>query len=232
MSRPRRRIRAVVFDLDDTLYLERNYVRSGYSAVAAHLRRRLARADRFEQWMWKRFAAGKGEKIFNALSERFGLRLGSGGIAELVGVYRRHRPRIGPARGVRELLGDLRRRRIKLGILSDGFLPAQQLKLQALDIGQYFQAVVLTERLGRAAWKPSSRGFELIRRRLAVPHAACAYVADNPAKDFLAPNRLGWLTAQWRRTGQVHAAKSAPAGGKPDRVIRSGPQLRRLLSEE
>ena len=227
-----RRIRAVVFDLDDTLYLERHYVRGGFSAVGGILRAKLGRGharEPFGDWMWRRFLAGQRKDMFGALSRRFGLGLRRRDITELVEVYRGHRPAIRPCRGVEELLAEMRRRRLRLGLLTDGFLPAQRLKLRALALERHFHAIVFTERLGRGAWKPSPRGFELIRRKLSVPHAACAYVADNPAKDFLPANRLGWLSVRWRRRGQVHADNVAPEGGRAQRVVRSGPELLRVL---
>ena len=218
-------IRAVVFDLDDTLFRERDYVLSGLLAVAE----RLGQRDKFARWMWQQFQAGRRGDIFDALNEHFGLGLARADIAALVELYRTHRPRIRPCRGVVGLLRTLRRKGRRLGLLTDGYLPAQELKLSALGLEPLFHAVVFTEQLGREAWKPSTVGFEHIRRRLAVPHRACAYVADNPAKDFLAPNELGWLTIQWRRPGQLHADNPPPPGGGPRRVVRSGPELLRLL---
>ncbi|MDY7009788.1 MAG: HAD family hydrolase [Planctomycetota bacterium] len=224
-----RHIRAIVFDLDDTLFLERNYVRSGFAAVGEYLRDQTRRRAMFERWMWRRFISGRRDGMFDALGKHFGLGLTSSEILRLVDVYRRHRPDIRPCRGVEAVLSRLRRRRLKLGLLSDGFLPAQRLKLEAIGLEKYFHKVIFTEQMGRDAWKPSPRGFESIRRALSAPHAGCVYVADNPAKDFLAPNGLGWLTIQWRRVGQVHADKPTPQGGKPQRVIRSGPELLRLV---
>ena len=90
--------------------------------------------------------------------------------------------------------------------------------------------IILTDEFGEGYAKPHPRAFELMSKRLAVEPARCVYVADNPAKDFLAPNALGWLTVQWRRTGQVHAHKPAPTGGSPQRIVRSGPGLLRLLT--
>lgn len=231
MARPQEPIRAIVFDLDDTLFRERDYVHSGFAAVGGHLRRRRRSRIEYEQWMWRRFLSGRRERMFDAVNKRFRLGLGPAQIARLVGIYRRHRPHIRPCRAVPELLARLRRRRLRLGLLSDGYLPAQRLKLEALKLQPCFHAVVFTEELARSAWKPSTRGFELIRRRLGAPHAACVYVADNPAKDFVAPNRLGWLTLQWRRSGQLHADNPPPADGAAARIIRSGPQLLRVLSQ-
>jgi len=222
---------AVVFDLDDTLFPERCYVRSGYRAVAEHLRRMLRRRDALEDRLWRRFLAGKTEGAFDALNDHFDLRLTGEQILELVSVYREHKPSIRPWPGVPAMLSRLHAQ-FRLGLLSDGFLPAQRLKLDALKLGRFFDAVVFTEEMGREAWKPSPIGFEAIRAELDVPHEACAYVADNPAKDFLAPNGLGWRTVQYLRPGQVHAHKPPPRDeGLPQAVVRSPGELLEALRD-
>jgi putative hydrolase of the HAD superfamily len=135
-------------------------------------------------------------------------------ISELVSVYRSHKPDIRPYEAIPDLLERLHER-LQLGLLSDGFLPAQRLKLDALEIERFFDAVVFTEEIARDVWKPSPVGFEAIREKLGVEHQGCAYVADNPAKDFVTPNQLGWLTVQYLQPGQVHSHKPPPDGGAP-----------------
>ena len=224
-------IQAVVFDLDDTLYAEREYVRSGYRAVAACLREARGLDERFEQWLWARFESGRRERAFDALSEHFGLGLTREEIARLVAVYREHSPGIRPYDGAPELLAGLRGR-VRLGLLSDGFLPAQDRKLEALGMRGVFDAVVWTEALGRSreCWKPSGAGFEAVAAALGAPHEACAYVADNPAKDFVAPNALAWRTVQLLHAGQLHADSPAPPGGAPQAAARSWDELRSALA--
>ena len=212
-------IQAVVFDLDDTLYPEREYVRSGYRAVARHLRERIGRGEAFEAWLWDRFCRGESAGALDALDAHFGLGLGRDGIAELVSVYRGHRPEIRPFPGAESLLERLAQT-FRLALLSDGFLPAQRLKLEAIGLGGFFEVTVFTEEMGRACWKPSPNGFKAVRGVFGVPHRRCAYVGDNPAKDFVAPNRLGWRTIRLACEGQVHADRSAPRGGEPHRTIR------------
>lgn len=236
MSALRQRIRAVVFDLDDTLYPERDYVHSGYCAVAEHLSSRLGRpcvgpgGQPAEVWLWSRFLSGKAGGALNALNEHFKLRLSQQQIGQLVEVYRTHRPDIRPYDGVADLLGQLHGP-YRLGIISDGYMPAQQHKLDALKIAMFFDAIVFTEQLGRDCWKPSPAGFESIRERLELDHDACAYVADNPGKDFVAPNALGWRTVQMLFPGQVHAQLPAPDGGRPQAVVHSPQGLCRVLRE-
>ncbi|NLF29436.1 MAG: HAD family hydrolase [Planctomycetes bacterium] len=216
--------KAVVFDLDDTLYCERDYVRSGYRAVAASMAADPAAAEAVAAWMWRRFCEGRGERMFNAAAERFGLPDDPATIAGWVACYRDHAPILQPHPDAVAVL-DALRGRVRLGLLSDGFLPAQSIKLDALGLRGYFDAIVFTEAMGRDCWKPSAAGFERIAAELGVPHACCAYVGDNPAKDFVAPNALGWLTIQWRRDGQVHADKPAAAGGAAQIVVRDAAAL-------
>jgi len=221
-------VSAVVFDLDDTLYLERDYVRSGYRAVAERLGDDPRRAGEIAGWMWERFCGGDGGGMFDAADEHFGLHLSPEQIAQLVDAYRRHRPAIGP---VAEAVGvlDALAGRVRLGLLSDGFLPAQQYKLDAIGLADRFDAVLFTESMGRDCWKPSPAGFERIARQLGAPPAACAYVGDNPGKDFVAPNALGWRTVQWRREGQIHADTPAPPGGRARHVVAAAADLLALL---
>ena len=218
------RIIAVIFDLDDTLYPERAYVHSGYRAVGRYLREQLTGGEVFEDWLWLRFCSGKAGGAFDALNEEFQLELSPNQIAELVTVYRRHVPEIRPFEGVEKLLERLSEK-YRLGLLSDGFLPAQRLKLDALQLERFFNAVVFTEEIGREFWKPSPAGFEKISKMLDAPYPGCAYVADNPAKDFVAPNSLGWQTIQLIRPDQVHSARTAPEGGTPQIIVRADVEL-------
>ena len=220
----RARNHAVVFDLDDTLYAERDYVLSGYGAVSEHLSDDPARGDELRRWLWDRFLDGRTEGAFNALDEHFSLGLGDPQITALVLIYRDHHPHITPRSGIPALLNKLHRT-YRLGIISDGFLPAQKLKLDALGIAQYFDSVIFTESLGRKSWKPSPDGFEILRKELQLDAADCTYVADNPSKDFAAPNALGWRTIQLLLDGQIHSHKPAPPGGQAQLVVNSIDEL-------
>ena len=55
--------------------------------------------------------------------------------------------------------------------------------------------------------------------RLNVAPERCTYVADNPAKDFFAPNALGWRTVRIERSDAVHPSIAPPPGGAANRVI-------------
>lgn len=222
------RLQVVVFDLDDTLYPERDYVRSGYAAVGEWLRQRRRSQEAYEDWLWRRFQTGRAAGAFDALSEQFGLGLTGSEIAELVGVYREHTPMLRPRAGAVDMLNELARH-YRLGLLSDGFLPAQRLKLRALGLETRFQHVLFTEKLGRECWKPSPAGFRRLQEQFGTLPEAMAYVGDNPAKDFLAGNELGWSTVQVRFADVVHAYRPSPPDGDAQYVVDSLAELKALL---
>ncbi len=221
-------LKAVVFDLDDTLYPEVAYVQSGFRAVAKHLARPSFTAQSLYDRMWDLFHNGSRRRIFNDIL----IHLGEGDepqiVAELVGIYRCHRPALKLDLNIAHLLEQCRVK-YKLGLITDGYLPAQRLKVEALQIDHFFDHIIFTEELGREYWKPSPRAFNLMIQNLAVPAEACLYIGDNPAKDFLAPNQTGWKTIQYRHRLAIHVDLTAPENGKPQMVCHNTSELMRLL---
>lgn len=198
-------ISSVVFDLDDTLYNEIDYCRSGFLATARFIANALdihCANDLFVA-LWKQFTGGNRTETFNAALDELGLPYDGPFIAQLVGVYRNHWPDIGLPLDSRRTLDALRDTHA-LALLTDGFLPAQRLKVEALGIESYFKTIIYTEELGRSSWKPSPVGFERLAAELNVPFEEMVYVGDNERKDFIAPNQLGMLTVQVRRRTPLH----------------------------
>lgn len=204
-------IRAWVFDLDDTLYLERDYVRSGFRAAAAWLAAEHGIDDLFDA-AWRRFEAGLRGKVFDAALTDLGLPPEPGLIRRLVEIYRGHRPNLTLLPDAAVALDQLEARGVPLALLTDGPLVAQEHKVEALALQQRLAALIYTDRYGRDGWKPSPRGFRELERVLGVGGPECVYVADNPAKDFVAPHLLGWLTVRIRRLAGEHGRAVAAPG--------------------
>ncbi len=209
-------ITTVVFDLDDTLYDEVDYCRSGFAAVARFLVRfsGCSCAEEASACLWRHFLAGNRTSTFDAAMEELGIPYDEHRIAQLVEVYRSHRPDIALPADSRQTL-DALQGRYTLALLTDGFLPAQKLKVDALGIESRFGAIVYTEELGRSSWKPSPAGFEKLVSELDTPASRMAYVGDNEAKDFIAPNRMGMLTVQVRRPRCLHTDPGDDADAAP-----------------
>ena len=223
-------ITTVVFDLDDTLYDEIEYCKSGFAAVSEFLANlpEAPAAERIFAALWNQFTAGNRTKTFNAALDKLAISYDDRLIDELIKVYRNHVPKIALPQDSRDVLCQLSTK-YTLALLTDGFLPAQQLKVQALEIEKYFKCVVYTEQLGRNCWKPSPAGFEKLMQTLNATPENTTYVADNEKKDFIAPNKLGFLTIQMVRSAGIHTEPSAESGAAARCIIRQISQLPALL---
>ena len=194
---------AIVFDLDDTLYPERQYVLSGFWAVANWAETRFGwPAQESATEMRELFDQGVRRYVFNRWLAAHGM-APTAWIPTLVGVYRSHPPRIHPYPGVRRLLERFGAS-YRLGVVTDGYLEVQQRKMAALRLDGQLQAVVYSDAFGRDAWKPSPRPFRAVLEQLGVDAAQAIYVGDNPAKDFLGARRAGMHSVRIRHSGGMH----------------------------
>jgi len=225
-------ITAVAFDLDDTLYDEIEYCKSGFAAVARFLANvpDMPAAGRIFDAFWKEFIAGNRTKTFNASLDRLGISYDDKLIEKLVEVYRSHIPKIKLPQDSQDALNQLSGK-YTLALLTDGFLPAQRLKVQVLGLEKYFKCIIYTEQLGRQFWKPSPAGFEKLMETLNTKPENMAYVADNPMKDFIAPNKLGFSAIQIIRPAGIHTESSAEPGAAAQYVIRNLADLPALLDK-
>ncbi len=225
-------IETVILDLDDTLYDEIDYCKSGFAAVADHLAAPpdTPTTEHIFQTLWRQFSAGNREKTFNAALDAVGIEYDDRLIRELIHLYRNHTPNIVLPADSRQILDKLSPK-YALALLSDGFLPAQRLKVRALRIEEYFKTIVYTEDLGRECWKPSPAGFEKILQTLNANPKSATYVADNERKDFIAPNTLGMTTIQLIRPNRIHTQTTNEPNAKPQHTIRQITDLPALFEQ-
>ena len=225
-------LRAVVFDLDDTLYPERDFVLGGFRAVAAWADLHLGvPATGGYGELRGLYESGVRGSTFDRWLTHHGCEAGPS-VPQLIDVYRRHEPEITPFPGVPELLERLRRT-FRVGLLSDGFLDVQQRKLDALGIRHLFDAVVFSDEWGREAWKPSPRPCLAALERLGVDAPSTVYVADNPLKDFVGARHVGLRSVQVLRPDGEYAKAVPPTPAHAaDEVIRELGDLVGLLAYE
>jgi len=221
-------IEAVVFDLDDTLYLERDFVRSGFSSVAEKLEDLdIANATDAFTHLWTQFERGRRGDAFDALARRFPLR-GRISVCDLVAHYRTHVPTISPLD--HDTMTTVAGSGMSIGLISDGLVETQTAKVEALGLQRMFDPFILTGAWGRDFWKPHPRAFETLETELGIPGSRVAYVADNPAKDFIAPNRRDWTSIRLRVEGQLHfEAEANEPDSHPLTEIQSLAELVELL---
>lgn len=222
---------SIVFDLDDTLYPEEDYVLSGFQAVAAwaELKLGIPSTEGFKELQALYEAGIRGNTFDHWLTARG---LGKQGlVTQLVLVYREHEPTLEPFPEVPALLASLRRI-CRLGLVSDGRLAVQQRKLAALQLAPFFDAIVFSDEWGSEAWKPNTKPFEEVLSRLEAAADLSVYVADNPAKDFLAARRAGLHSIRFRhRNGIYRALEPKTPEYAPHYEISDLNQLEQTLSD-
>lgn len=179
-------IKGVVFDLDDTLYPERAYVRSGFEAVA-----RCLNDARAAELLWAYFEQG------NAAIDVYLKQVGREAEKEAcLEVYRTHMPHIALRDGALDVIDYLRKKGIKVGIITDGRPQGQWNKIAALKLDGWIDDVIVTDELGGPQFrKPNDIAFRIMQCRWRIPFEQMIYIGDNPAKDFQAPWQLGMRSA-------------------------------------
>lgn len=221
-------IRALVFDLDDTLFPEREFVQSGFKAVDEWLGTTRS-IQGFQERATAAYDAGVRGHIFNLTLHRLGVWDDPELVRQMVEVYRAHKPTIhlfaDAAWALNHFTG-----RMQLGLLTDGYLAVQQRKVAALGIADRFAAIVFSDEAGREAWKPSPVPYQKVMTLLRHRGNECAYIADNPTKDFVTAKALGWHTIHIHRREAEYATAQVPASHQAHETIESLCQLENVLA--
>ena len=180
----------VVFDLDDTLFSERDFVFSAYRSISSALSQE--GSEDLYQVMCDLF--DRKESTFDVLRSSYNV---SWSIQQLVSHYREHLPIIRLRPGALAFLQICKAEASGLGLITDGRSSTQRAKIAALGIEEYFDFISISEEI--QANKPSEKAFLLTMER--IPSSQYIYIADNYAKDFVAPKKLGWTCIGFKNDG-------------------------------
>jgi putative hydrolase of the HAD superfamily len=178
-----------VFDLDDTLYSERDFEKSGIEFVYENLSIKHISLETIlnnrNNWI---------ELIINGSNNQISLQM-------VLEIYRNHFPTIRLYEDAKVFLEKLHSERIEMSLITDGRSITQRNKLRALGIESFFKNIVISEEVNSE--KPSEYNFRMVMyNRIAENYI---YIADNPKKDFITPNKLGWTSICLLDRGQnVH----------------------------
>ncbi len=206
------KITAIIFDLDDTLYPERAYVMSGFDAVSNVFSGELGNPLKSAAIMTRLFDTEHRPRVFDALLEERNLPSDPILINRMINTYRAHKPTISLHDDAAAALTQLQDR-YELGLITDGPSASQWAKIDALNLRSHFREIIVTGDWGSEFSKPHPRAFETMADRLNASAEACVYIADNPTKDFIAPNALGWMTIRITRPDGIYRNRDAPDQG-------------------
>lgn len=190
------KIQAVLFDLDNTLYPEEEFVVSGFRAAAKCLAAcKGLDADELVDQMRSILRREGRAKLFNTLLQEIQLE-SSVWIEILLCAYRSHQPSIKLFPEAISVLETLRGCGIAVGLITDGMASVQRQKIAALGLKHYMDIIVCTDELGDGCGKPSTVPFEVALTLLGIVPSGAAYVADDVSKDFAGPNQMGMTSIQ------------------------------------
>lgn len=178
----------VAFDLDDTLYKERDYVESGYLYVARKLARQLHVP--VESTVGVVLAPDAGKHPFDALFDYLD---GAVSVERMVGIYREHMPYLVLPSETRKCLERLLAGGVRLALITDGRHVGQWNKIHALGLERYFnkEFISISDDVGY----DKNHIEPWLRMESLTPDCDERwYIGDNPRKDFRFPRSLGWHT--------------------------------------
>lgn len=219
----------LIFDLDDTLYDEMTYVKSGFRAVASFGKASFGwnEINSYRFMNESLLEHGRG-KVFDKWLRSHD-NYSNSRVAQCIHVYRHHTPQIRLAKFALKILERYQARH-SLYLVTDGHKIVQHKKIVALRIDTIFKRYLITHRFGIQHAKPSLYCFEKIREMEKCDWSSMVYVGDNPLKDFVNLNAMGALTIRVK-TG-AHAEVKAQAGYDAQYTIQELTQLSSVLVKQ
>lgn len=182
----------IIFDLDDTLIYEIDFLKSAFKEIAERLD--LSNQQILCQKMVLMYQ--EGGNVFEFLTKTYTEFTKD----QLLLLYRNHFPIIKLNEGALEIINLCKVKGYKLGLITDGRSVTQRNKLKALGIEKLFDKIVISEEFGST--KPDDRNFNVF---IEDGISEYFYIADNPMKDFIIPNKYGWTSICLKNKGyNVH----------------------------
>ncbi|MFD1613966.1 HAD family hydrolase [Gelatiniphilus marinus] len=190
----------IVFDLDDTLYNEIDFLESAFVEIAGFLSTKLNKSANQILTEMLSYYNNKQNAFKEVLAKNH---LTDVDVEYLLKIYRNHLPNISLTNQNKKLLEHLKGRVHKLGVITDGRSTQQRNKIKALGLADFFDDVIISEEFGSE--KPNVANYEYYTNKYGNGFNY-VYIGDNTKKDFVAPNALGWTSLCLLDNGKnIHA---------------------------
>ncbi|PKQ44075.1 HAD family hydrolase [Confluentibacter flavum] len=216
----------LVFDLDDTLYKEIDFLKSAFKDIASYLSNInkipsniiLSEMNQYHE---------SGLNVFDSILQKYKISLVS--TKDLIHMYRNHKPQICLSRDRMELLIKLKKNVFKVGLITDGRSVQQRNKIDALGLSSYFDDIIISEEFGSE--KPNINNFKFFVDKYGTS-MRYVYVGDNTKKDFIGPNHLEWCTICLMDDGEnIHKQSfDLDITNKPNYVINDLNEIETILN--
>lgn len=172
----------IILDLDDTIYKEIDFVKSGFLYVLKYYHNSID--FKILDQMLNTLQSGG-----NAFIKMFEiLNIKNIPLNEVLQIYRNHIPNLILDNDVKIFFKEAQKMNYKFGLITDGRSLTQRNKLYSLKIENLFSKIIISEEFGSA--KPNILNYKIFN--MFYPNAKFYFVGDNTEKDFSAPCSLEW----------------------------------------
>lgn len=207
-----------IFDLDDTLTDELDFVHSAFSHLSYQLF--MYTGEDVYNDMIEMYASNK--NVFEWLTIQFSSTVPGLSMKYLLKEYREHKPKIDLRQDAAVFLEKLYQMNIPCGLITDGRSITQRNKLKALKLENYFGDVIISEEFGSTKPDPANYLYFLHK----YPDDDFYFFGDNTGKDFIVPLQLGWKCICLKDRGKNIHRQSFDAKPLPQFVITSFDEIR------
>lgn len=187
----------LVFDLDDTLYPEITFVKSGLKEVSMHLNNNFGLDEEVTYTEMYKFLITNGRgHVFDNILEKYNIYTRKN-LKKCISVYRKHNPIITLHKDAEQCIE--RFKSFKKYIITDGNTLVQRQKAKSLDLYKSFIKIIPTYQYGLSFSKPSVNCFKMILKHEKANPKEMIYIGDNPYKDFIEIKKIGIKTIRIMR---------------------------------
>jgi putative hydrolase of the HAD superfamily len=202
-----------IFDLDDTLYPEIDFLKSAYKYIAKELL--FITGDNIFNEMLRRYQLR--ENVFEWIVSSYSCKQNDLSVSFLLKLYREHIPQIKLKKETNQFLKDLKEKNIPVGLITDGRSITQRNKIKSLGLSGYFEDIIISEEFGSE--KPDEKNYLYFENK--YPEKNFYFVGDNTSKDFIVPFKLGWFTICLKNKGMNIHEQNFDNNFVPDLVVDS-----------
>lgn len=189
---------AVFFDLDNTIYDNRQYFLGAFKKIADYLAKKYNLPEKKiynnSVKLWRKKTSFY-PYLFNDLLRALKIK-DDQALGLIIEIFNQYKGELTAYPDVISTLRKLKKQGYILGIITDGNIKRQARKIRVLDIKSFFKLIVYSK---ETAEKPSKMPFLAAIEKLKVNPSECLYLGDNPRVDFKGAKACGMKTARLLR---------------------------------
>lgn len=222
-------IKAIIFDIDDTLYNEIDFVKSGYKVVSKDIAKKYNYKKGYIYSELLNLFKVSSKNVFDRLLKKLKIDYEQEYVDYLIKLYREHMPEISINKKTKKTLTLLKNQGYKICVISDGNYLTQKNKCISLGLYELIDKIILTDELGKNYWKPNPTSFEIIMNEFKLKENEMIYVGDNPKKDFYIKKYKSIYTARLYNPSGIYYNEKYLGGIEEDYKIENLRDLIKIL---